>query len=249
MININKIGIIGITGRMGQILATELAKFYQIGPSFSRNSQNLLSEVFLENDVIIDFSNAELTEQIINNALINPKTLLLCSTGWSQENFSEKLDQLSKIAPIIIAPNTSFGVLMQLNFARQLRKLLDENFEVDIHEVHHNQKIDIPSGTALELANSVKFAAKNPSEIQIATLTKGPRPKNFINISSLRIANNPGEHVISFTSDDEEISITHKAKNRKLFVNGVIKILDWLQKTQPKPGLYKMQDVIFGLTR
>ncbi len=65
----------------------------------------------------------------------------------------------------------------------------------------------------------------------------------------MRIANNPGEHVISFTSDDEEISITHKAKNRKLFVNGVIKILDWLQKTQPKPGLYKMEDVIFGLTR
>lgn len=243
------VGIIGSTGRMGLLLQKALLEndYYQLGVCINRKSttMNPFQDVFELNDYIVDFSSHTLVSLILEEALECPKPLVLCTTGWDQEEYLEKLNHLATRVPVVLAPNTSLGACLQVYLSKRLAEILDSSYDIHIHEKHHRYKLDAPSGTALNLYKEIK-KTKNLSKILTDDNTfksKETDSSPYIGVTSERQGNLPGEHTITFTNEGESLSITHVALNRSLFISGTLKILDWLRIENPLPGLYTTLDV------
>lgn len=235
-----KVGIIGITGKLGSMIADSLMKSgeYMLGPSFAKSWQDniCLGDVFIHNDFIIDASNAEFTKTILLSAIAHPKPLIICTTGFAEP---ELIQKLSAKSPIVVASNNSFGAFLQRTLTKQLAELLGAEFDIDIIEKHHRNKIDIPSGTATKIIETIQQV----KSYQAQTLEHGPRPDNIIGLAATRSGYVFGEHEVIFSSEDEIISIKHTALNRNIFAKGALKILDWLKHINPKAGSYTIDDV------
>ena len=243
------VGIVGSTGRMGGVLADVInSSEFVVGIGFGlgQEPQVELATVFLENDFVVDFSNAGLVERLLKEALINPKPLVICTTGWSAEDYKEQLAELSVIVPVVIATNTSIGAFLQRYLVRKLAGVLSADYDIDIIEKHHRNKVDCPSGTAMTLFKDIRqekqvvFAA----EYTTHPLHEGPRPDNYVGMEVVRSGNLPGDHAVSFISLEEMISVQHVAFDRKLFAKGAVRIVRWLSETAPQPGIYSMADVL-----
>ncbi|MDZ5761152.1 4-hydroxy-tetrahydrodipicolinate reductase [Lyticum sinuosum] len=226
------IGIIGATGKMGKEIISELninstytildkQIILTLGPSYSSSSKFNIKEVFESNDCIIDFSNKSLLNLILDTVENNPKPLIIGTTGWDPNDFSDKLKRCSNLTPIIIAPNTSIGSFAQKFISLQLASIIGEYSDIDILERHHRNKKDSPSGTALELKRSLEEKLKYNNK-------NSNKSSNLIPILSCRSGSIVGEHTINFTTDNEMITITHRVFDRKAFVQGVIKSVLWL---------------------
>jgi 4-hydroxy-tetrahydrodipicolinate reductase len=239
----SKIGIIGITGKMGNILAEMVreSQSYSLGRGYSSCSGDLI-EVFSSNDYVIDFSSHKLISSVLSAALQNPKPLIICTTGWDRNEYAKDIEKLAEIIPLIIASNTSIGAYLQRYLVRELAKLLGDDYDVDIIEKHHRNKVDSPSGTALSLSEDIKSVKQK--EYRTSLEKSGKREDNLISINSIRSGNIYGEHEVMFTSSEEMISVKHVAFNRHIFAKGAIRALDWLVKKNPSPGIYSMQDVL-----
>lgn len=244
-----KVGIIGISGRMGQVLSSEIPQKVglELGISYSKELADKVSlhDLFAENDVVIDFSNAELVASVLDAALKSPKPLVICTTGWDRELLQDKLDQISKKVPLILATNTSVGAAIQRYIVKVVAKALGEDFDVDLHERHHRFKVDSPSGTAVTLLEDIKDAKKSAYDREFKAYTVGDsaRKDDLIGVSVTRAGSIVGEHEVSFTSLEEQITIKHTAFDRALFAKGALKCVDWVIKGQ-KPGLYTIFDVL-----
>ena len=245
-----KVGVIGQTGRMGTVLIQLLSveQRYELGLSFSRSETPTedIVKVFQENDVVVDFSSSELLTSTLEAARRTPKPFIICTTGWCKETFESRIQQLAQIVPVVIAPNTSIGAVLQLYLATQLAEILDENYDIDILEKHHKHKMDTPSGTAKALIEAIQKGKANSFSLRYELYHghTGPRPLHSIGLSVQRSGQLPGEHSISFTSEEESISIHHTALNRKLFARGALKIISWIVAKNPRPGIYSMLDVL-----
>jgi 4-hydroxy-tetrahydrodipicolinate reductase len=244
-----KIGIVGNSGRMGNLLAAAIEnhKHFTLGLGFSRNQQPYapLQEVFSENDCIIDFAKGEMVEELLKTAIIKPKPLIICSTGWQYDKVAHLISQLSNKVPLVIAPNTSIGSYLQRYLAKRLAEFLDDEFDIDIIEKHHRHKVDIPSGTVNTLITDIqKTKQRLGLQYKAGVLAEnGPRPDNFIGLAVLRSGNLFGDHEITFTSSEEMLSVRHVAFSRTLFAKGAIKIVEWLKNTKPAPGVYGMENI------
>jgi len=239
---IKNVGIVGATGRVGRSLVDVLngSTKYVLGPSFGRRQcegtflADSITEVFRDNDCVVDFSSPKLIQEVLKSAMVSPKPLLIGTTGWDRSLCEDLLEPLSKLIPIVIAPNTSIGAAVQLDLARYLVRFLGKGYDIDILEKHHRNKADKPSGTAKQLqegiCQSMQYIGKNDG--------------SHIQMNAIRSGNLCGEHEVSFVSDDDSISIKHVAFNRGVFVKGVLKILDWLSKNRPEAGIYGMHDVL-----
>ena len=265
-----KVGLLGATGRMGKLICQtinsdkKLNFFIHLG--HSRTQKNLmineeininltknLDEVFKSCDVIVDFSHAQVIDDVLNLNVIYLKPLIICSTGWEKtDERNDKIKQIANIAPILISTNTSLGSNLQSLICEMMAKILPSEYQIDLIEKHHDQKIDIPSGTACTLIEAIKNGKKGKQIAQHLTqeklnhgqLTHGPRPQNFISVSAIRSGNLPGEHEVSFTSNMELISIKHIAYNRQLFASGLVKIIEFLTQKNLPPKNYNMKDVL-----
>ncbi len=253
------VGIIGITGRMGKLLAETLnsSDNYQVKYGFARNHAKdvgqdyqllpQLSELFANSEYIVDFSTATLVSELLRTAVSLEKPLVICTTGWQREGEQQALlEQLCQKVPVVIAPNTSLGACLQRFLAIKMASALPLDYDIDIHEKHHRHKIDIPSGTATALAQAIVDEQLRQHAVQydFGELKAGARPDNYIGMSVQRSGQLPGEHEISFTNDVEMLSLKHISFSRQLFAKGVIPILDWLRQQQPVPGCYTMFDVL-----
>lgn len=164
-----------------------------------------------EADVIVDVSHPDALR------LCN-KPYIIGSTGHGPKNFAA-MERQAKLSPVLYAPNFSLGVAL----VNELIKMISGRIEPDsseITEIHHTEKVDTPSGTALMLAKLLNHPA----------------------IHSIREKDAVGEHHIVFTFGDEEIEIRHKARSRQAFAQGALKAIDWI--ANQKPGLYSMEDVL-----
>jgi 4-hydroxy-tetrahydrodipicolinate reductase len=245
-----KIGIVGNSGRMGNLLASAIEnhKHFSLGAGFSRNQQPYipLEKVFEENDCIIDFAKGDFVEKLLKTAIASPKPIIICSTGWHYARVAHLINELSKKIPLVIASNTSIGAYLQRQLAKKLAEFLDEEFDIDVIEKHHRHKVDIPSGTAntlikdIQTAKLQKFGLEYKAEI---LANSGERPNNLIGLAVLRSGNLFGDHEITFTSSEEMISIRHVAMSRALFAKGAIKIAEWLENSKPTPGIYSVEDI------
>lgn len=222
-----KLGLLGATGKMGCLLL----KAAEQDPSFSNPCQigpkQTPEYAFEGTDVVVDFSNASVTQHHLALAKRFQKPFLLGTTGLSPETQGH-LQQVSKDIPLLWAPNSSLSMAIFKQSAINLEKALGTSYDVEIVEAHHRFKQDKPSGTALML--------------QAALTQHGSR--STIPISALRAGNLPGEHTIHWISDTDSITLSHKAFNREGFVQGALRAAKWLV-TQP-PGIHTMEEA-FGL--
>lgn len=198
------------------------------------------NEITKKVDVIIDFSNPIMLDDILKYSVNNKIPLLIASTGHSKENI-EKIKKASLSVPITLSTNTSIGVNALNKIVKYANKIL-QDFDVEIIEKHHNRKIDAPSGTANTLL-SILQEDKDLNPIYDRHNIKRKREKEDIGIHSIRCGNIVGEHSVIFSKDDEIIEINHTALSRKIFAQGAIKIARFLINSK-EPKLYETGEII-----
>ena len=242
-----KVGVCGITGKMGQAIASCLSQegaLLQLHGGLSRSEPLSPHDLFLACDVIIDFTSANAFETHLAMALELKKPILVGTTGLSSAQH-EALEQAAQHIPILYARNTSLGVAVLTHVVAKAAQLLaQEHPEIDLYEVHHHFKKDAPSGTAIQLAEAASMGVgqKGPISWYDPVSTPGPRPKGSVGIAALRLAMRPGEHTVHLSWGDETVSLSHVATQRSVFAHGAIKGAAWLMKQ--KPGLYTMAHVL-----
>ena len=194
-----------------------------------------------EADCVIDFSNHSATQAVTSYCVKRNLPVLIASTGQTPEEHALIREAAAKI-PVFTSPNMSVGVALVADIAERVARLFGD-CDIEMIEAHHNQKLDVPSGTALMLAKRIQEAREN-STLNIGRHENGKRPQNEIGIHSLRYGSEVGTHEIIFSNGLETITIKHDAKNRALFANGALAAAKWL--VNQKPGLYGMKDFIAG---
>lgn len=193
-------------------------------------------------DIIVDFSNTHALNSLLSYATEKNKPLFIATTGHSPQQI-EKIHLSSKQIPIFFTANTSLGISLLLELAKMAVKVLSDDFDIEIIEKHHNQKVDAPSGTALTIADIINKVSSEKYDYIYDRHNDGKRrSKNEIGIHSIRGGTYPGEHTVIFAGDDEILEIKHTALSKKVFANGAIRIIKFI-KDKPV-GLYSMKDII-----
>lgn len=197
----------------------------------------------LKADVAIDFSTPDSIITNIENCVDLKLPLVVGTTGWHNSIDDIKKIILSKDLAFMWASNFSIGVNIFFKLNKELAKLMNnyDDYNVRINEVHHAAKLDMPSGTAISIANEVidNLDRKNKWELDENNNTNNP---SAIKIHSVRIDPVPGTHTTIFESDIDSIEITHTAKNRKGFATGAVIAAEWIKD---KKGFYEFKEVFF----
>ncbi|MBD3794747.1 MAG: 4-hydroxy-tetrahydrodipicolinate reductase [Epsilonproteobacteria bacterium] len=251
-----KVGIVGTTGRVGDLLINNLLSDTQMELGavhvFDELKRALPSsvvvtesmDVLLENcDVVIDFSAPIATQSLMESALNNPKPLVIATTGLNlhQQNL---LAEVSKKMPVLYSSNMSLGVALLKQLVEQVASTLKE-FDIEIVEQHHRHKVDSPSGTALTLA---EFAAKGRGvELDKVRISGrdgqiGARTKNEIGVMAIRGGDVVGRHTVGFYNDGEFLELNHTATSRETFSKGAIRASKWI--VFQDAGLYSINDCL-----
>lgn len=191
-------------------------------------------------DCIVDFSRPSALDALLNLAVSRNIPAVLCATGYSEEELA-KIRKASQVIPILRSANMSMGVNVMLALCEEAAKVLRQ-FDVEISETHHRNKADAPSGTALLLRDAVLNGLGENRNTVCGREGKAIKRENEIGMHSLRGGSVVGEHTVSFFGDGEELLITHRAENRKLFAKGALTAAYWLQAREN--GLYSMQDLV-----
>ena len=200
--------------------------------------------LFTDIDGILDFTNPKATLKFAELAAQARIVHVIGTTGFSSED-ETKLEAASRHATIIRAGNMSLGVNLLTALVKKVASTLDENFDIEIVEMHHRHKVDAPSGTSLMLG---KAAAEGRGidlgerSVRVRDGITGARNKGDIGFGSLRGGSVAGDHTVIFAGDGERIELTHKADDRSIFSKGAIKAALWGK--DKGPGLFSMQDVL-----
>jgi 4-hydroxy-tetrahydrodipicolinate reductase len=248
-----RIGIAGISGRMGRLLAEEAAAQAILAGGTSRSGEGPPDSVIFPDlqtmagccDIVIDFTHAA-TVSAHAAVLAGAKIpWVLGSTGFGEAD-SEAIAAAAEAIPVIATPNFCTGVNLLLLLAERLGAALPAaEFDAEIVEMHHRQKVDAPSGTALGLGRAVA-AGRGVALEEVMVSGRhghtGLRADGQIGFASLRGGQIVGSHTLSFTSGAEQISLTHDAFDRRVFASGAVKAALWLAGREP--GLYSMKDVL-----
>ena len=239
-----RIAIAGITGRMGKLLAEAVPRAdVTLAGGIGRDGD--LGALTRQSDVVIDFTRAE---AVIHHAVILSETgtpWVLGTTGLSAED-EAAVDQAARRIPVFMAANFSPGVNLMLALAGQLGKALPAaTHDAEILEMHHRQKIDAPSGTALALGHAIATGRGVAlADVMIAGRhgETGARRDGEIGFAALRGGQIPGSHTVLFTSGTEQITLTHHAFDRRIFADGAVRAALWL--AGKPPGRYAMRDLL-----
>ncbi len=199
-------------------------------------------------DVVIDFSLPGGTRAIAGACAERGLPLVVGTTGLDPAA-EEALTRLSEKAPLVVAPNMSAGVTLLFHLAARAAALLGPSFDAEIVEMHHRQKVDAPSGTALRLAEGVARARGLPwpdAAVHGRSGHVGPRRDDEIGIMTLRGGDVVGEHTLVLAGPGERLELTHRARDRTIFARGAMRAAWWV--VGRPPGRYDMADVI-GIPR
>ncbi len=226
-------------GAMGKILADMLGDDLASVVAIECENKKL-DDVKVPFDVIIDFSNPANLDMICDYVKRTKKPVVFATTGYTDEQ-NNKIKELTKVAPVLKSANFSLGVIVLNRLVKEVTPLL-EGYDIEVIEAHHNKKKDAPSGTA-------KMFLKSIVDSTGYTVNEGrsgicPRTKNEVGVSAIRGGTIVGEHEVMYCGEDEVITLKHSAYSKKIFANGAIKAAKWL--TDKTPGLYDMEDVLFG---
>lgn len=195
-------------------------------------------------DVAIDFTSSAGTRAVAV-ACEAVTTPLVCGTTGLDAEADAALESLAECAPVLHAPNMSVGVTLLFHLAELATSRLGAEFDAEIVEMHHRQKVDAPSGTAMRLAEHVARArGLDPEKVVVHGRSGhvGPRPADQIGVMSLRGGGVVGEHTLYLASDGERLELTHRAMDRSIFARGAVRAAKWI--VGQSPGRYGMSDVL-----
>ena len=214
-----KIYINGSSGKMGQSLTNLINQSQEL---------NLVTKDISLSDVVIDFSHPDSTIEIIKDCSRNKIPLIVGTTNLNEETLIE-IKMASKYIPILLAANMSIGILQLKESLVAFIKSNKQKIECSIEEIHHSNKLDAPSGTAIEIKDLIKNT-DNKSNI------------NQININSKRVDDVFGIHKVTFFSEESSTDFKHEALSRDVYANGAIKCAMTIHKLEP--NVYKFEDII-----
>ena len=203
-----------------------------------------VSEVLDKGDVLIDFTVPEATYEHVKVAAEQGISIVIGTTGFSEELLA-KIKEYAKRIRCVLSPNMSIGVNVMFKMVAELSRILGEDYDVEIVELHHRFKKDAPSGTALKLAQiiaDVKGIDLEKTGVYGRKGIVGERDKNEMGIHAVRAGDITGEHIVIFGGMGERIEFIHRAHSRDNFARGAVKAAMWVVN-QP-PGVYDMQDVL-----
>ena len=245
-----KILIHGSTGRMGKILCDLLTAGYpgltlaaRVSPDEIADPANCvytsLQDVVCDVDGVIDFSHHTAVGGLMDFCIAKNLPVVVSTTGHTPEE-KEIIAAASKKIPVFFSANMSIGVALLAELAKKAASVFP-TANIEIVEKHHNQKLDVPSGTALLLAHRIQEALTD-SVLLVGRHENGKRTAQEIGIHSLRLGNEVGTHEIIIATGAETITLKHEAENRSLFANGALAAAAFLEG---KPaGMYSMKDII-----
>ena len=200
------------------------------------------SELPEKPDVIIDFSHPLALDNLISYALSTGTPLVLATTGYSDEQIA-KIKSSSEQIPVFFTFNMSLGINLLVELAKQATAILGNQFDIEIVEKHHNQKIDAPSGTAIMLADAINETLDNKMQYTYDRHSqRKKREKNEIGMHSIRGGTIVGEHDVIFAGRDEVITLSHQASSKEVFAVGSVNAAVFMNGK--KKGLYTMADII-----
>ncbi len=196
----------------------------------------------IEADVIIDFSRPDALPMLLRYAQAKRLPLVLASTGYNKNDI-QSINFASETIPIMCSSNMSLGINMLKQLASTASAALNNNFDIEIIEKHHNTKVDSPSGTAIMLAEAINDAAGGDLEFVFDRHERSmARPKRELGIHALRGGTIPGDHTIVFAGQDEVIELTHRAYSRKIYVPGALRAAEFIRSFPC--GLYNMSALL-----
>lgn len=198
-------------------------------------------------DVIIDFSNVAALDAVAGYVRRTGAALVSGTTGYSDEQL-EVLHELGSIAPVVWSGNYSIGIAALRHLVAQATRELP-GFDIEIVETHHNQKADAPSGTATMLLDEVRAAKAELGAGSVKPVYGreglcGARDTQEVGVHALRGGTVAGVHTVSFFGPSEEVSLTHRAESREIFVNGALAAAQKLVVRDK--GFYTFDEVMFG---
>ena len=245
-----KVLIHGSTGRMGKILCDLLTAGYpglelaaRVSPEEIADPANCvytaLSQVDCQVECVIDFSHHTAVNGLMDFCIARNLPVVVSTTGHTPEEKAVITAASGKI-PVFFSANMSIGVALLAELAKKAASVFP-TANIEIIEKHHNQKLDVPSGTALLLAHRIQEALTD-SVLLVGRHENGKRTAQEIGIHSLRLGNEVGTHEIIIATGAETITLKHEAENRSLFANGALAAAAFLEG---KPaGMYSMKDII-----
>ena len=192
-----------------------------------------------EADCIIDFSNHAGAPALLSYAVAKKLPVVIATTGHTPQELSA-IEEAAKKIPVFHAGNMSLGIALLTQLARQAAQMFPDA-DIEIVESHHNQKLDVPSGTALMLAKAVQDARPD-SKLLVGRHENGKRTKAEIGIHSLRMGNTVGIHEVIINTGTQIITLKHEAQDRSLFAEGALDAAAFLM--EQAPGLYRMDDIV-----
>lgn len=236
------IGIIGSEGRMGVALAAAISEAGQTSRGIDKGGD--IVQLASDADVIVDFSSPAAIEATLD-ACVAAKTPIVIGTTGIEERHHYLIDDAAQDIAVLQTGNTSLGVTLLAHLVREAAARLDADWDIEIVEMHHNRKVDAPSGTALLLGQ----AAAEGRGIDLAARSErgrdgltGAREKGAIGFASLRGGTVAGDHDVIFAGPEEMLTLSHRAENRMIFARGAVRAALWL--IRQKPGRYTMPEVL-----
>ena len=201
-------------------------------------------ELFAKAHAVLDFTAPEATVEFTKFAAQARLVHVIGPTGMTEEHLA-KIAAAARHAVVVRAGNMSLGVNLLVKLTRMVAEALDEDYDIEIVEAHHNRKVDAPSGTALMLGE----AAAEGRGVRLADVADrgrdgmtGAREKGDIGFAAIRGGDIVGEHEVLFAGAGERIVLKHVASDRALFAKGALRAALWGQDR--KPGEYDMLDVL-----
>lgn len=262
-----KIGICGAGGRMGQMLIRQvmatpgaelIGALERAGSPLIGQDAGVLAGIgpagvpvggdpallFAAADVVIDFTAPAATAAHAILAGVHRTGLVIGTTGLSAAE-QETINAASRTAPIVQASNYSVGVVALSALVEQLARTLDENWDIEVVEMHHRHKVDAPSGTALTLGEAAargRGVSLETHSVRGRDGLTGARQSGTIGFAALRGGDVIGDHTVLFATNGERIELSHKAGNRDIFAAGAVRAALWCG-TRPA-GRYDLRDVL-----
>lgn len=247
-----KVLMVGCSGKMGRMI-TETAKKFNgaeivAGVDMFKDASipypifDSILDVNVDFDVVIDFSRPETLDSLITYSKNNIKPLVLCSTGYSEDQL-KAIKTLSETVPVFKSWNMSLGINLINNVLKKVSAMLFENYDIEIIEKHHNQKVDAPSGTALLLGDTIRDAIKEETVYVNGREGIKKREHKEIGVHAIRGGTIVGEHSVIFAGEGEVIEFKHSALSREVFAAGALKAAIFM-KDKTTAGMYNMDDVL-----
>lgn len=246
-----RIILCGANGKMGHVIRNIVAadNECEIVAGVDINTESTDFPIYSEidsvkesADVIIDFSNPALLNSLLEYSTAKKIPVVIATTGFDDDQ-KKQIENAATENGVFFTYNMSLGINLLATLAKKAVDVLGNDFDIEIIEKHHNQKIDAPSGTALMLADAICEEIDKPMKYEYDRHSKREkRSKNEIGMHAVRGGTIVGEHEIIFAGRDEIITLSHSARSKEIFAVGAVNAAKYM--VGKGAGLYTMKDLI-----